>query len=481
MKKSCLNRLLIGTIAALSVFPILNAAETDVPAEITGLVPEAGEFKLLYRYDLMSGAGFGDRSRVRYLTDNSAELSKNAVEKVAYFMDLVGKDGSRKWVYVSMDAFDPNAIRMGVPTSATGSEFQQMVNNLEVRSNVEGVKTGSFPDGNIEFWSTNYAAGNAKKIPGASNTKFDFGDTINAVGSHGSMQVHNYREGQTVFAYSDFMAGKNSAFGIGNNPDPNGNPDWTFVKSGPKYNSATLYVLVQVGSPLEKPLFLAQPKTPEQLRADAAAFVPETKNMEFLYAHNLKSQVTPQKVPYLVNNAGNFAGKTVKRVGYLAILTGRDGTVNWVYAEMDAFSPDATKLGVPNQSADATFQQNISNLVVKSNSSRVNSGTFPQGNIEFWPNNYNQKNRAAVAGASDAKFDHGDAYDQQKVVGYGSMQIHNTSIPETVFAYNNFNAGGMADVGIGNNPDPKGEPDWTFSKSASALSDATLCVFATVE
>ena len=122
MKSSRLNRILPGVVAALAVFSNLNAADTDVPAEITGVVPEAGAFKLLYRYDLMSGTGFGDRSRVNYLTDNSAELSKNAVVKVAYFMDLAGKDGGRKWVYVAMDAFDPNAIRMGVPTAATGSE-----------------------------------------------------------------------------------------------------------------------------------------------------------------------------------------------------------------------------------------------------------------------------------------------------------------------------------------------------------------------
>ena len=480
MKSSRLNRILPGVVAALAVFSNLNAADTDVPAEITGVVPEAGAFKLLYRYDLMSGTGFGDRSRVNYLTDNSAELSKNAVVKVAYFMDLAGKDGGRKWVYVAMDAFDPNAIRMGVPTVATGSEFQQMVSNLEVRSNVEGVKTGSFPDGNIEFWSTNYSPGNAKQIPGASSSKYDFGDTINQVGDHGSMQVHNYREGQTVFAYSNFAVGKDAAFGIGNNPDPNGNPDWTFVKSGRNYNSATLYVLVQTGSPLAKPLLIAAPKTPEQLRADAVSLVPETANMELLYVHNLKTQVTPEKVPYLINNSGKFAGKTVKRVGYLVKLTGKDGSSNWVYAEMDAFSPEASKLGVPNRSANVIFQQNVTNLVVKSNSDRVHSGTFPQGNIEFWATNYNQRNSAGIAGASDTKFDHGDAYDKDKY-GYGSMQVHNTSIPETVFAYNNFGAGGGSDIGIGNNPNPNGHPDWTFSKSAAGLADATLSVFAVIE
>ena len=79
MKQSRWNRILPGVAAALALFTGLDAADLEVPAEITGVVPEAGEFKLLYRYDLMSGTGFGDNSQVKYLTDNSSELSKNAV------------------------------------------------------------------------------------------------------------------------------------------------------------------------------------------------------------------------------------------------------------------------------------------------------------------------------------------------------------------------------------------------------------------
>ncbi|WP_294477511.1 hypothetical protein [uncultured Victivallis sp.] len=480
MKQSRWNRILPGVAAALALFTGLDAADLEVPAEITGVVPEAGEFKLLYRYDLMSGTGFGDNSQVKYLTDNSSELSKNAVVKVAYFMDLAGKDGNRQWVYVSMDSFDPNAVRLGVPTAATGSDFQQMVTNLEVRSNVPGLKTGSFEFGNIEFWPTNYGGENAIQVSGASDQKFDFGDVNNKVGNHGSMQVHNWREKQTIFAYSNFIAGRNSAFGIGNNPDPAGHPDWTFCKSGPNYDSATLYVLVQSGTPLESPLLITPPRTLEQVQADATNMVPETGGMELLYLHNLKNQVTAEEVPYLINNAEKFAGRTIKRVGYLAALTGQDGSVNWVYAEMDSFSPDASKLGVPNRSANATFQQNVENLVVKSNTDRVSAGSFPQGNIEFWAYNYNQKNSASVPGASDTKYDHGDTCDTN-TYGYGSMQIHNFSVPETVFAYNNFRAKGNSDVGIGNNPDPKGQPDWTFSGAASALREAYLYVFVTAE
>ncbi len=480
MRNFRLNRILPGAAAALAVFANAGAADTAVPAGITGLVPEAGDYRLLYSYDLKSGTDARDRSRVNYLVDNSGDLSKNAVEKVAYFVELTGNDGGKKWVFVSMDAFDPNAIRLGVPTRASGSLFQQKVNNLEVRSNVEGVKTGSFADGNIEFWPRNYGAKNAKEIPGASDSKFDFGDSISATGDHGSMQVHNYREGQTVFAYSNFNAGSNSAFGIGNNPAPDGNPDWTFSKSGPNYSKATLHVLVRSGAPLEKPLAVAPPKTAEQFRADAAALVPETKNMKLLYVHNLRGGAPQSGVSYLFDGTGEVAGKAVTRVGYLARLTNGDGSVSWVYAEMDAFSPDAKKLGVPVKAADAVFQQKVTKLDVRSNTDRVKTGSFADGGIEFWPYNYDQRNSAAVANADDKKYDWGDHFDEKKV-GYGSMQIHNPGEQQTVFAYNNFGAGENSDVGIGSNPAPEGHPDWTFSKSGSALKDGTLYVFAVTE
>lgn len=78
--------------------------------------------------------------------------------------------------------------------------------------------------------------------------------------------------------------------------------------------------------------------------------------------------------------------------------------------------------------------------------------------MEFWPSNYG-------IGANGV-FDHDDdGFDATS--GYGSMQIHNVSVPQTLLAFNAWGAGPSLDVGIGNNPGGDGAPDWTFSGSSS--------------
>lgn len=48
--------------------------------------------------------------------------------------------------------------------------------------------------------------------------------------------------------------------------------------------------------------------------------------------------------------------------------------------------------------------------------------------------------------------------------GYGSMQVHNPSVKQTIFAVNNWSSGQKADVGIGNSP--QGNLDYTFRGNA---------------
>ena len=143
-----------------------------------------------------------------------------------------------------MDAFTPETAKIGVPTFSAGAVFQQEVANLEVKSNVESVKSGKFEKGNIEFWPHNYAQKNAKNIPGASDATFDFGDARNNDGRYGSMQIHNFLEKQTVFAYNNFTTGGNADLGIGNQPEKN--PDWTFSGAARNYKQAMLYVLAEM-------------------------------------------------------------------------------------------------------------------------------------------------------------------------------------------------------------------------------------------
>jgi sialate O-acetylesterase len=55
------------------------------------------------------------------------------------------------------------------------------------------------------------------------------------------------------------------------------------------------------------------------------------------------------------------------------------------------------------------------------------------------------------------------------------MQVHHGAAKQTVFAINQWKAGGRADIGIGNSP---GENrDWTFSSSAGNYLSKRLRVF----
>ena len=70
--------------------------------------------------------------------------------------------------------------------------------------------------GNIEFWGGGYAPANALGIAGASDTLYDWGDTMTA-GGHGCMQVHNHAAGQTLFGLSNWGStpSQTTALGIG--------------------------------------------------------------------------------------------------------------------------------------------------------------------------------------------------------------------------------------------------------------------------
>ena len=48
----------------------------------------------------------------------------------------------------------------------------------------------------------------------------------------------------------------------------------------------------------------------------------------------------------------------------------------------------------------------------------------------------------------------------------------------TVLAYNHFNtASKPCDVGIGSNPDPRGNPDWTFASNAGNYTARRISVW----
>ena len=200
--------------------------------------------QLVYEYNLKSGSGFGDKTKVNYTVDNSSKVA-GKIQRVIYLAKLVANDGTVSWMSAAMAPFTQNAAQLGVPVKSAGATFQTIVRDLEVQTNVPSVQTGKIGDGNIEFWPNNYGPRNEKRIPGADDRRYDCGDQINQpqVG-YGSMQIHNFQEKQTVFAYNNFTTGGNADLGIGNQPEKN--PDWTFSGAARNYKQAMLYVLAEM-------------------------------------------------------------------------------------------------------------------------------------------------------------------------------------------------------------------------------------------
>jgi len=133
------------------------------------------------------------------------------------------------------------------------------------------------------------------------------------------------------------------------------------------------------------------------------------------------------------------------------------------------------KIGVPTLQSGARFQQNVMNMDVFSDVKGIVTGTnLVGGNIEFWPNNYAQANSANVPNASSSMFDFGDQ-PGDPADGYGSMQVHNHDVGQTLFALNHWRNGQGADLGIGNAS--TGNPDWTFAANAGGYKAKRLRVF----
>jgi len=168
--------------------------------------------------------------------------------------------------------------------------------------------------------------------------------------------------------------------------------------------------------------------------------------------------------------AGSF-----ERVAYLMELTGPQGQEQKVFVSMKAFTKDPKKIGIPTHASQARFQMPIESMDIFSNVPGLSVGTkITTGNIEFWPDNYGQKNQAGVEGASEGVYDFGDALAPPED-GYGSMQIHHGAAKQTVFAINQWKAGAKADLGIGNS---SGDTrDWTFTSGAGSYTSKRLRVY----
>lgn len=109
--------------------------------------------------------------------------------------------------------------------------FQKNVTNLVVTSNYSTVRTGTYALGRVEVWPYNYTQGATGISPAGNGSVFDFDDSA-APGTHGhgTFQLHNLTDTQTVLAWNRSRYNDSAELGFG--PCKIGtnfcsNPDWT--------------------------------------------------------------------------------------------------------------------------------------------------------------------------------------------------------------------------------------------------------------
>lgn len=188
---------------------------------------------------------------------------------------------------------------------------------------------------------------------------------------------------------------------------------------------------------------------------------------DFVLVYDLDLSKLGKEVTYTTDNHRSITGG-FSRVAYFLELESAGQATKWVYVSMDPFTQDPGKIGVPTLASKAVFQTRVKNMNVLSNVPGIVTGSdLSGGNIEFWPHNYGQPNAIGIPNASASVWDFGDQYGPPED-GYGSMQVHNHEAKQTIFAINNWKAGGNADIGIGNSDGDT--RDWTFKSNASSYS-----------
>jgi hypothetical protein len=112
------------------------------------------------------------------------------------------------------------------PDITNGVTNQRNVSNLVVSSNYSGVRTGTYALGRLEWWPYNYSPNSGPISPNNALGTYDWDDSfVNGSGDHGSFQIHNLTDTQTVIAWNMHRPGTQE-LGMGN-ATSGSHPDWT--------------------------------------------------------------------------------------------------------------------------------------------------------------------------------------------------------------------------------------------------------------
>ncbi|MBI3855114.1 MAG: hypothetical protein HY293_05430, partial [Planctomycetes bacterium] len=161
---------------------------------------------------------------------------------------------------------------------------------------------------------------------------------------------------------------------------------------------------------------------------DLLAQIPEARNYVLVYDLDLAK--IKKGVVYDVDRHAEV--KPFDRIAYALELQKSGGPMQYLFVSMDPFTEDAGKIGIPEASTGASFQQMVTAMNIHSNVEGLPTGiNLDGGNIEFWPNNYGPYNGKSIPGATNDKYDFGDQMGQP-VDGYGCMQVHHYKSGQTI-------------------------------------------------
>ena len=134
-----------------------------------------------------------------------------------------------------------------LPDHLDTNVINRNVTNLVVTSDYSGVLTGSFAVGRLEIWPHNYSGARSGLLPAGDNGTYDYDDTPSIVSDgHGSFQVHNATQAQTVMSWSMHRPQINGQ-DLGLGPGPAGSPDWT-LQGNASWSATNFKVQIFVGT-----------------------------------------------------------------------------------------------------------------------------------------------------------------------------------------------------------------------------------------
>ena len=212
-----------------------------------------------------------------------------------------------------------------------------------------------------------------------------------------------------------------------------------------------------------------------KMKIGDAERLPELKGMTCVQRYDI-----PRAVDFTRHPPKTLASREgVTRVAYLLELQNTAGEVTFVMTAMDAFAAKSDDLVLTAKPGARLYRQPVSGLTVRTNVSNVKALTdAATGFIEFYNCNYGARCKETPAGGDSLKHDFNDTPHPQKTLGYGCLQVHDVAAKATVLAFNHFNSASIAcDVGIGNNPDERGNPDWTFAATAGQYTARRISVW----